>query len=93
MATIQEELTAFVNEIFLEGADTGNITPEASFMNTGIIDVGESFGTATGILELVMFLEEKYSTLAVSDEEIVPENFDSISGIISFLRSKGIKTI
>ena len=49
-------------------------------METGIID-------STGILELVRFLESTYG-IKVADEELIPDNLDSIEKIIIFIRSK-----
>jgi acyl carrier protein len=51
-----------------------------SFLESGIID-------STGILELVAFLEKTYG-IHVNDEELVPENLDSIVNISKFLQSK-----
>jgi len=50
------------------------------FLEEGIID-------STGILELVTFLEEEYS-ITVEDEELVPENLDSINNVTAFLERK-----
>jgi acyl carrier protein len=51
-----------------------------SFLEEGIVD-------STGVLELVMFAEET-SGITVEDEEIVPENFDSVAGLARYARSK-----
>jgi acyl carrier protein len=69
----------FVIENFLFGED-GQLRDETSFLESGIID-------STGILELVSFLEEKFG-IAVADEELVPENLDSISNVVAYLTSK-----
>ena len=53
---------------------------ETSFLEEGIID-------STGILELVTYLEDEYS-ITVEDEELVPENLDSISNVASYLERK-----
>jgi len=49
-------------------------------LDEGIID-------STGILELVNFLEEEFS-ISVDDEELVPENLDSIDNVASYLERK-----
>ena len=42
---------------------------------------------STGVLELVMFVEETFG-IAVEDQEIVPENFDSVSRLAAYIRQK-----
>ena len=51
-----------------------------SFMQKGIID-------STGVLELTAFLEEKYG-ITVADEDMLPENLDSIDNLIRYLERK-----
>jgi len=71
----------FIVENFLFGED-GNLKEETSFLEGGIID-------STGILELVSFLEEKFG-ISVADEELVPENLDSIGNVVAYLASKKV---
>ncbi len=73
----------FVIENFLYG-DGDQLTEETSFLGSGIID-------STGILELVSFLEETYG-ISIDDEELIPENFDSLKNIDKFLHKKLNKT-
>jgi acyl carrier protein len=49
-------------------------------MESGIID-------STGILELVRFLETTFS-ITVADEELIPDNLDSINKIVAYLQAK-----
>jgi acyl carrier protein len=60
--------------------DDGSLTHEMSLIENGIID-------STGILELVVFLEDTFG-LCVKDEELVPENLSSIHNISVFIKSK-----
>jgi len=69
----------FVVDNFLLG-ESKRLSDETSFLESGIID-------STGILELVGFLEETYN-IKVNDEELVPENLDSLVHIEAFLRRK-----
>jgi acyl carrier protein len=71
----------FIVQNFLFGED-GNLEDGTSFLESGIID-------STGILELVSFLEEKFG-ISVADDELVPENLDSIANVVAYLgRKKG----
>ena len=69
----------FVVENFLFG-DGESLREDTSFMEEGIID-------STGILELVFFLEESFS-ISVEDDELVPENMDSLASIAGFVTRK-----
>ncbi len=53
---------------------------DASFLEEGIID-------SMNVMELIMFVEEKFG-VAVADDEIVPDNFDSVARIAAFVRRK-----
>ena len=66
-------------ENFLFGNEEG-LKDDSSFLDEGIID-------STGILELVSFLEEEFS-IRVDDEELVPENLDSIINVVGYLERK-----
>ena len=53
---------------------------DASFLNEGIID-------SANVMELIMFVEEKFG-VEVADEDIVPDNFDSVAKIAAYVRHK-----
>ena len=76
------QVRTFVVERFLFG-DGARLHDDTSFMQAGILD-------STGILELVTFLERTFG-IALADEDLVPENLDSLCGIARFLeaRAKG----
>ena len=79
MSETKETIKTFIIENFLFGSEDG-LKDETSFLEEGIID-------STGILELVTFLEEEFS-IAIEDEELVPENLDSINNVTTFLERK-----
>ncbi|MBN1832703.1 MAG: acyl carrier protein [Deltaproteobacteria bacterium] len=76
---MKKKIRGFIVENFLFGED-GNLKDDTSFLDEGIID-------STGILELVSFLEEEFS-ITVEDEDLVPENLDSINNVVSYLEKK-----
>jgi acyl carrier protein len=80
---VREEIKEFVLSNLLKGAKSRGLVDSKSFLEDGIID-------SLGVLELVAFLEEKFS-FKVDDEEIVPENFDSIDKLVAFVRLKFAK--
>jgi len=77
---IEEQIRQFIAENFLFSGDSYQLSADASFLEEGIVD-------STGVLELVMFVEEAFS-ITVRDEEIVPENFDSISRLTAYVHRK-----
>ena len=80
MDALAKELRQFVVDNFLFGRDNGKLGDDSSFMDTGII-------YSTGVLELVGFVEEKYG-IKIEDEELIPENLDSIANLSTFIRAK-----
>lgn len=78
--TVGTAVRAFIVENFLFGVDDERLTPEASFLETGIID-------STGILEIVTFVETEYG-VGIDDSEMLPENLDSLNNISRFVIKK-----
>ena len=76
-----EAMRQFIIENFLFEEDE-NLKEDTSFLENGIID-------STGILELVAFLEETYE-ITVEDEELIPENLDSIANVVNYLKQKQV---
>lgn len=78
---IEEKIRKFINQTFLRGGETNpGLKDHTSFLEKGIVD-------STGVLELVAFLEETFN-ITVEDEELVPENLDSVSNLVKFVSQK-----
>ena len=69
----------FISENFILDA-AEDLREEDSLLERGIID-------STGVLELVAFIEEKFG-ITVEDDELIPENLDTIRDIAEFIRQK-----
>ena len=76
---IRDTLRRFLLETFVLDPEQ-QIDEEASLLGTGVLD-------STGILEVVAHLEETYD-IQVEDEEIVPENFDSLVALGRYVAGK-----
>ena len=74
-----EIIRSYIIDNFLFEEDP-NLEEHTSFLDSGIID-------STGLLELVDFVEKTFDIL-VADEELVPENFDSIGSISEYVSMK-----
>jgi acyl carrier protein len=83
--SIQEAVREYVLNNFLFTNDQSQLRNDASFLEEGIID-------STGVLELVMFVEEQFG-FAVEDDEILPQNFDSVEGLVRYVHEKNGKVI
>lgn len=69
----------FVRSNFLVSDDV-LLTDSASLLELGIVD-------STGVLEIIAFVERSYG-FAVADDEIIPENLDSIERIAAYVGRK-----
>ena len=79
MEEIKTTIKQFIIDNFLFGDDSG-LEDNTSFLEEGIID-------STGMLELITFLEEEFA-IQLDDEELIPENLDSINNLEAFLAKK-----
>jgi acyl carrier protein len=77
---IRKKVRSFIRDSFLLAAENSDFKAGDSFLERGIID-------STGVLELVNFIEETFS-ISVEDEELVPENLDSLDRISSYIERK-----
>lgn len=76
----RQQIIDFITTNFLFDADSSNVGEEDSLLESGVID-------STGVIELVAFVEQTYG-IVVEDEEIVPENLDSVANIVHYLERK-----
>jgi acyl carrier protein len=80
MQDVKKVVRAYILENFLMG-DTGTqLEDEHSFLDHHIID-------STGFIELVTFLESNYN-IQIKDEEMIPENLDSLANVARFIDKK-----
>ena len=77
---IDSTLRNFVIQNFLYGDRNAALDNNDSFLEKGIVD-------STGVLELVSYLEETFG-IKVEDEEIIPDNFDSIATLTRYIERK-----
>lgn len=73
-------LRHFILENYLFTDDQEALKNSDSFLDNGILD-------SMGILEVIHFLEEEFG-IKVEDEEMVPDNLDSIDNLLTFIKSK-----
>ena len=77
---IHATVRRFIGENFLFREDLDSLSETASLLDAGIID-------STGVLELVCFLEGTFA-IEIADDEMLPENLDSIAAIGAYVKRK-----
>ncbi|KRA53177.1 acyl carrier protein [Pseudoxanthomonas sp. Root65] len=78
---IREKIRGHILNNLMFTNDQTRLADDASLLDLGVID-------STGVLELVLVIEENFA-MQVKDSAMVPENFDSVDRIVSFvMRSK-----
>jgi acyl carrier protein len=77
---VEKQVRDFIIENFLFGDDSRAIDASTSLIENDLVD-------STGILELVAFIEERFG-ISVADQEIVPDNFDSLARITAYVSGK-----
>jgi acyl carrier protein len=77
---IKQQIIDFISTNFLFNDEQKEIDEKASLLETGVID-------STGVLELIAYIEETFN-IKVEDEEIVPENLDTILDITYYIKQK-----
>jgi acyl carrier protein len=80
---IRTQIKKFIIDNFMFGNSNG-IKDDTSFLTEGIID-------STGVLEMVTFIEETFA-VKVDDEELIPENLDSVDNLVGYLQKKGVQS-
>jgi acyl carrier protein len=77
---MQQQIRSFILSSFLFSDDESKLKNNDSLLEQGIMD-------STGVLELVAFLESQFG-IKVADDELLPENLDSVDQIAAFIVRK-----
>ncbi len=78
--TIEAQIKAYIAKNLLFSNNGFKYSDEASFLEEGIVD-------SQGVMELVAFVEDTFH-VSVDDMEIIPDNFDSVHKLASYIRRK-----
>lgn len=74
---IRDNVREYIVENFLFGDPAPLESDSISLLDSGIID-------SVGVMELVAFLEQDHG-LTLADEDLVPENLDSVDNLVAFI--------
>lgn len=72
---IERDLREFIAKDLAR--DLRDVKDEESLLEAGVID-------SLGVLAIISFIEKRYG-IAVTEDEMMPENFDSIEAMSSFI--------
>lgn len=78
--SIEEQIRNYISKYLLFTSNGFPYEDDASFLEEGIVD-------SQGVMELVLFVEEKFG-ISVQDQDITPDNFDSVSKLADYIRTK-----
>lgn len=70
----------YIRDNFLLRKDLQDLGDDDPLLETGIID-------SIGIVQFASFIESSFD-IVIDDEEIVPENFETVTSIVSFVDRK-----
>jgi len=79
MTMIESTIERYIIDSLLKGKKK-QIDPDESLISTGVLD-------SLTLLQLISFIEEQFN-FKVDDNEMVPEYFQSIKNIKSFIEGK-----
>lgn len=82
--SLRSELKEFILRNYLLTRDGTLLGDSESLTERGILD-------STGALELVMHLEQRYG-IKIQDDELHPDNLDSVEKIAAFVQRKGLNS-
>lgn len=80
--SVDERIKSYILENYLFTDDQSMLGSDDSFLQKNILD-------STGMLEVIYFLEDEFG-IKVQDDEMIPENLDSVNRIAAFLARKGV---
>lgn len=80
MHDVKRDVRRYIEDNFIMGTRDVPLSDADSFLEHHVLD-------STGFLELISFLEETYA-IKVADEEMVPENLDSVDSVAHFMARK-----
>ncbi len=77
---IEQKIKTYIAQNLIFSGDEFKYPEDASFLEEGIVD-------SLGVMELVSFVEDQFG-VGVDDQDITPENFDSVVKLAAYVRGK-----
>lgn len=80
MELLRAQIRDYIQQNFLFGDDGSSLDDAMPLIAGGILD-------ATGVVELVLFLEETYG-ITVAESELQPTHFETVDAIVEYTAGK-----
>lgn len=77
---VKAQVRQYIAANFMMGANVAELGDDDSFMGQNVID-------SAGVLELIAYLEQTYG-IKVDEDEMIPDNLDSLNGVGRYLQRK-----
>ena len=77
---IKDQIRKYIARNLLFSDNGFKYDDNASFLEEGIVD-------SLGIMDLVCFIEETFG-LTVTDEDLTPDNFDSVNKLANYIQHR-----
>ncbi len=77
---IEKQIREYLTEEVLFSDDSIEYSNDDSLLEAGVVD-------SVAVMEMILFVEETFN-VEVADQEITPDNFDSVNRLANFIRSK-----
>jgi len=77
---IEQQIRDYIAKNLIFSNNGYHYADETSFLEEGIVD-------SQGVMELVLFVEDAFG-VKVDDQDITPDNFDSITNLSAYVRRK-----
>ena len=78
---VERSVREFLKDNVVVRQNDAEISADQSLLDSGILD-------SASILELVSFLEGRFD-FVIADDELLPENFETINAIVALVDAKG----
>ena len=77
---MKSKIRQYILHNYLFSENEADLADDVSFLESGLID-------STGMMEVIFFVEESFD-IKVEDEEMVPENLDSVNNLVTYISRK-----
>lgn len=81
LTPLERELLDFIVSELVSGDGGPSIEPDEDLIKRGVVD-------SLGVTQLVDFCESRYG-IRVTDEDLVPDNFQTLRKLAQYVESKG----
>lgn len=82
---VEKKIRDFISQNILFTPGEFSYSDDISFLQEGVID-------SLGVMELATFVHSAFG-VAVDQQEVTPENFDSVQKLATFIRRKSCQSV